>query len=164
MPKCTNCQGDGFVVYYEDGRQVQDVCYHCGTTGFVSEEQDARDTITQRIEKIACDNVARWRAARDNDPECENWAFCAAERARERVLELTLHGRGQDVPGIAGTGYAGFNAMVEYVNYEKVSRGKTDDERQAGRYHSTLFGSGRDTIKRGIVVLNDLMKRNSIQI
>lgn len=87
-----------------------------------------------------------------------------AQNARAAMLELAVTGRGQDIPGVPGTAYAAFNAMVEYVNYERTARGETDDARQAGRFESTLFGSGGRLISTGIDVLNQYLVDHSIQV
>lgn len=97
------------------------------------------------------------------DPE-EGKSKSRAENARAQLMSLALTGRGQDIPGVAGTAYSAFNALVEYANYERTSRGKTDELKQANRFQSTLFGNSDKLIIKGTEVLNRFMVDNSIQV
>lgn len=87
-----------------------------------------------------------------------------AENSRGKLLSLALTGRGQDIPGVAGTAYSAFNGLTEYVNYERSSRGKDNLDRQSSRFQSTLFGSGQMLIDRGIGILNGFLVDHNIQV
>jgi len=87
-----------------------------------------------------------------------------SENARNQLVSLSLTGVGQDIPGVAGTAYAALNGLTEYVNYHRTARGKDDDKKQAGRFHSTLFGSGRRLIETGVETLNGFLVEKGIQV
>jgi phage/plasmid-like protein (TIGR03299 family) len=69
--------------------------------------------------------------------------------AIDRFVELYYAGRGQDIPGVRGTAYAGFNAATEYL--DNFARVKTDDyiwtqnsvEAQDHRLYRSWFGKGQ---------------------
>jgi len=87
-----------------------------------------------------------------------------AENARAQLMSLAITGRGQDIPGVAGTGYAALNALTEYANYHRSSRGKTEEAQQANRFQSTLFGSSNKLIATGRNILNDFLVDHAIQV
>lgn len=60
-----------------------------------------------------------------------------AENILEEVSHLFERGKGNDLPGVRGTAWAGFNAITEYVDYKRSTRGEGDQ-----RTKSLLFGSG----------------------
>lgn len=66
-----------------------------------------------------------------------------AVKNRGRLLKLFEGGRGQDIPGVSGTFWAAYNAVTEYANYQRTTRGG-----QEVRFESSLFGSGADFIDR----------------
>jgi hypothetical protein len=76
--KCSQCV-NGRVSYEEDGRMVEDACYHCGETGIVDEEIAFEDRMNGVAAVLANRYVAAEREAANNDPEGEGWAFRAAE-------------------------------------------------------------------------------------
>jgi hypothetical protein len=38
--ECPQCDGYGYILIEEDGREVQHACYHCGTMGRVNYDPD----------------------------------------------------------------------------------------------------------------------------
>lgn len=97
-------------------------------------------------------------------PDPENGKKTRAENARNKLIGLAVTGRGQEIPGVAGTGYAALNALTEYANYERSSRGKTDADRQAGRFQATLFGSSYRLINKGVEILGGYLSDAGIQV
>ena len=83
MPTCKRCNGSGYEYYEEDGRNVRDACYHCGTTGCVDEELDFLDRLRDVANALAYCHVSDYKRARNSNDEdsCfeEDFAFCAAE-------------------------------------------------------------------------------------
>jgi len=79
MISCTQCGGEGRTPEREGDHLVEAPCYHCGTTGQISEELAGHDELGALAGWLACQSVAEERAARNEDPEGEDWAFCAAE-------------------------------------------------------------------------------------
>ena len=97
-------------------------------------------------------------------PDPENGNKTRAENARNKLIGLALTGRGQDIPGVAGTAYAAMNALTEYANYERSTRGKTNAEKQASRFQATLFGASNKLINQGIGILGGFLSDVGIQI
>ena len=85
-----------------------------------------------------------------------------AANARQKLLSLAVTGVGQDIPGVAGTGYAAYNAVTEYVNYHRSSRG--GDAAQERRFESALMGSGDDFVQASVIQLGDYLKQDGIQV
>lgn len=64
-------------------------------------------------------------------------------RILEKVIPLFEKGRGNDMPGIAGTYWAAYNAVNEYLQYE---RGETNE----GRMDSIWFGASASLNKKAL--------------
>jgi hypothetical protein len=79
MPTCGRCGGSGRETYEEDGRQVTDACYHCGTTGQIDDDLAWHDRLMVCAGVIALAEESEYRHWRNNDPEGEDYDFCAAE-------------------------------------------------------------------------------------
>jgi hypothetical protein len=80
--KCSRCYGEGSrrsLDPEEEDRGIEDLCYHCGGSGRVDEETARHDAKAALIASLAAEMVRAEKKARDEDPEGENWAFCAAE-------------------------------------------------------------------------------------
>jgi phage/plasmid-like protein (TIGR03299 family) len=73
----------------------------------------------------------------------------AGERVLNSVTRLFEDGRGSDIPEIRGTWWAGYNAIAEYLSYE---RGKCNDI----RLDSLWFGQNRLTNDRALQVARKL--------
>ena len=84
------------------------------------------------------------------------------ENNRARLLSLAATGRGQDIPGVAGTGYAAYNAVTEYVNYYRSSKG--GDEAQERRFESAMMGSGDALVHNAVAQLDTYLKQDGIQV
>ncbi|MBN2258103.1 MAG: DUF932 domain-containing protein [Anaerolineaceae bacterium] len=97
------------------------------------------------------------------DPE-EGKNKTRAENARNELMALSVTGRGQDIPGVAGTAYAALNGLTEYVNYHRSTRGDDAYGRQANRFQATLFGSGAAMINQGLQVLGGFATKAGIQV
>lgn len=69
-----------------------------------------------------------------------------AENTRLELANLFTDGRGQTLPGVRGTGWAAYSAVVEFANYFRASRG--GDAAQERRFESSLFGSGDQLIQK----------------
>jgi hypothetical protein len=53
MPKCRSCDGEGYVYIEEDGRNIQDACYHCATTGEVDDDVEWADRLSAVAHTLA---------------------------------------------------------------------------------------------------------------
>jgi len=87
-----------------------------------------------------------------------------AEKARNELMSLALTGKGQDIPGVAGTGYAALNAVTEYTNFKRSSRGKDELTKQGNRFRSTLFGQSAKMIVGAAGILNEFLVDKGIQV
>lgn len=66
-----------------------------------------------------------------------------AEKLYQKIEPLFVKGRGNDLPGVAGTYWAGYNAIAEHLIYD---RGKSNDIRT----DSLWFGQGGTFNKRAL--------------
>lgn len=79
MVTCSFCGGKGYC-YYDDGEhRGNDACYHCGTTGKVSEDVDFSDRLMQVAYTIAYAKEKAYRKYCDEDPDGDGYALHAAE-------------------------------------------------------------------------------------
>ncbi len=73
------------------------------------------------------------------------------QNVRNDISELYYDGTGQDIPGVAGTGWAAYNAVVEYANYHRKARGGNQQER---RFESSVLGDSSRLIKRAVAEIS----------
>jgi hypothetical protein len=64
------------VTVEEDGRMIEDACYHCGNTGVISEDEAQADRVTALCERIAGEIV---HARQERDKQDEEYGLAAAE-------------------------------------------------------------------------------------
>jgi len=76
---CGRCGGEGYTSEYEDGMEVRDACYHCGTTGKVDSETAFEDRFSSLVGHLAGVRVSDWQKDMNSSPDGENVAFMAAE-------------------------------------------------------------------------------------
>lgn len=67
------------------------------------------------------------------------------QKVRDDISKLYYEGTGQDIPGVAGTGWAAYNAVVEYSNYHRRTRGENQQEK---RFVASMFGGSHALIQR----------------
>lgn len=65
-----------------------------------------------------------------------------AKNVRHELTRLFEEGKGQDIPRIRHSAWAAFNAVTEYVDHHRSSRGNSDLEIRGNRLKSAWFGSG----------------------
>lgn len=75
------------------------------------------------------------------DPE-EDKNNVRAKNIREGLQCLFETGIGHDDPTIKGTSWLAFNAVTEYIDHHRSTRGNDDTDRASRRLNSIWFGSG----------------------
>lgn len=75
-------------------------------------------------------------------PNPENSENRRAKNVREKLFRLFESGVGQDVAEVRGTAWAAFNAVTEFVDHIRSTRGIDSRDRAARRLDSAWFGSG----------------------
>ncbi len=74
-----------------------------------------------------------------DNPEGES---SRTKNVRQEMLRLFEEGIGHDMPAIRHTTWTALNAVTEYVDHARSTRGKTSVERASNRLESSWFGSG----------------------
>ncbi len=77
--KCPKCEGGWRIEFEEGAGDIRTPCYHCGNSGFITEDEYFKDRLRGVAESLSWDIVHARIAARNADPEGEDWRFCAAE-------------------------------------------------------------------------------------
>jgi phage/plasmid-like protein (TIGR03299 family) len=75
-------------------------------------------------------------------PDSPDGPSARTTNVREELFRLFERGRGHDLPGIRHTTWAAFNAVTEYVDHHRSTRGRSIQERASNRLESAWFGSG----------------------
>lgn len=75
------------------------------------------------------------------DPE-EGKDNARAKNVREEFHRLFEQGIGHDDPAIKGTSWMALNAVTEYIDHRRSTRGKDETDRASRRLDSIWFGSG----------------------
>ncbi|WP_337175419.1 DUF932 domain-containing protein [Paludisphaera sp.] len=84
-----------------------------------------------------------------------------AQNTRDELFRLYEQGKGQDIPQIRGTTWAAFNAVTEYTDHYRPTRGKEDFDRAAGRLDSAWFGSGSRLKQRAFELALEMAASNN---
>lgn len=83
-----------------------------------------------------------YRTLVPDNPEAESNA--RTENIRASMLRSFENGRGNRLPGVAGTWWAAYNGTTEYVDHDRSSRGTDESTRRSNRLSSIWFGSGAE--------------------
>ena len=103
------------------------------------------DDLGERINRLA----SHYPSGRQLDvyfkslyPDHEEGQNRRSENIRSKLLQLFENGVGQDIPQIRHTSWAAFNAVTEFVDHHRSTRGQTPVEKASRRLESAWFGSG----------------------
>jgi phage/plasmid-like protein (TIGR03299 family) len=102
-------------------------------------ESDMRDIVDQIIPQPP------------KDIEASKRLRTVREITANKIVELYHNGTGQDINGVAGTGWAAYNAVVEFFNYYKKARNVRQQER---RFESSLLGDSFNLINKAMIAIN----------
>lgn len=75
-------------------------------------------------------------------PDSPEGPSTRAKNIREEFLRLFEQGIGHNMPEIRHTTWTALNAVTEYVDHYRSTRGKTTHDRASNRLESAWFGSG----------------------
>jgi len=113
--------------------------------GIVSVGTEIFEIAAKRLAQVQVTSSA-WKAYLRNlglAPKEEEGVASHAAKVMEEVSALFEKGRGNDMPGVKGTWWAGFNAVAEYADYYRSPKASPEN-----RAKSLLFGSGADLKRR----------------
>ena len=75
-------------------------------------------------------------------PDSEDVKNRRAQNVRHELFRLFENGMGQDIAETKLTSWAAFNAVTEFVDHHRSTRGQTEQEQASRRLKSAWFGSG----------------------
>jgi phage/plasmid-like protein (TIGR03299 family) len=75
-------------------------------------------------------------------PDRNSTSNSRSKNIRSQLLHLFEHGRGQNIPQTRLTAWSAFNAVTEFVDHHRSSRGPNESTKRANRLNSAWFGSG----------------------
>jgi phage/plasmid-like protein (TIGR03299 family) len=144
------CQNTLNMALSGEGEELHTSLRHTASLGLkVDEVRQALGIINAKFDlfesaakRLAHEQVTptAWKTYLENlglAPKKEEDGTSHATKVMEEVSALFDKGRGNNLPGVKGTWWAGFNAVAEYVDYYRNPKGL-----QENRAKSLLFGSG----------------------
>ena len=75
-------------------------------------------------------------------PDSPDGESSRTKNVRQEMLRLFEQGIGHDIPEIRHTTWTALNAVTEYVDHYRSTRGKSSTDRASNRLESAWFGSG----------------------
>jgi phage/plasmid-like protein (TIGR03299 family) len=102
-------------------------------------EREAERMINEQLTLTEFDKITA-RLFDVKDPQDESPREATFREHRTGTLHTLWHGDTQ--ANIAGTRYAGYNVITEYVDHHSIARGKSEDARSASRAVSAVLGDG----------------------
>jgi len=106
-------------------------------------------------------NLTTWRKFLDElipVPEEDGRSKSLIEGQHENLTALFESGRGQEIAGVRGTGWAALNALTEYTTHERTTRGANDGIRAERRFEANMMGSGASFTQGGIRLLGSMVQ------
>jgi phage/plasmid-like protein (TIGR03299 family) len=90
------------------------------------------------------------------DSDDEDASNARAEKARDEIKAIYQHGRGADIPGVRGSGWGAYCAVVGYSNYRRTKKEGLGAQEQ--RFETSLIGTGNELIQKATKLLNAYME------
>jgi phage/plasmid-like protein (TIGR03299 family) len=84
-----------------------------------------------------------------------------AKNVRDSLYNLFERGKGQEIPAIRHSAWAAFNAVTEFVDHHRSTRGRSDHERGSNRLDSAWFGSGNRLKQQAFRLALDMASSNN---
>ena len=75
-------------------------------------------------------------------PDRDGLVNARSKNIRAQLFHLFEHGRGQNIPETRLTAWSAFNAVTEFVDHHRSSRGADESSKRENRLNSAWFGSG----------------------
>ncbi len=103
------------------------------------------DDASEKINRLASYYPTRpqldeyFRSLYPDKDEVENHR---SRKTREKLFQLFEFGRGQNIPQTRLTAWSAFNAVTEYVDHHRLSRGGNQRQQASKRLKSAWFGTG----------------------
>lgn len=134
-------RGQGVSIMHK-GNLVSKVAEAQNVLGFAKRFYDSLD---EKINRLAQHYPSRkqldnyFAALYPETPDTKNQRV---KNIRKNLEYLFENGRGQNIPETKLTTWTAFNAVTEFVDHHRSTRGKTEDEKISRRFESSWFGSG----------------------
>jgi phage/plasmid-like protein (TIGR03299 family) len=94
-------------------------------------------------------------------PDPEDAHPARAQNTRDELFRLYEAGKGQDILEIRGTTWAAFNAVTEYADHHRPTRGRDDFDRASNRLDSSWFGTGSRLKQRAFRLALEMAASNN---
>jgi hypothetical protein len=91
--KCGRCE-NGTSYWDEDGKTVQDTCYHCGGTGMISEEESEHDQDSAVADTLAS-ALVNWKFSQAEDADGDN-GYDFGLIAAENMMTVSEYKKGME--------------------------------------------------------------------
>ncbi len=89
-------------------------------------------------------------------PDPEDRHAARAQNVRTELTRLFEEGAGADIPQVRHTLWAGYNAVSEWIDHHRPTRGRDDADRAENRLASSLFGTGARLKARAFDLAHDM--------
>ncbi|WP_337175107.1 DUF932 domain-containing protein [Paludisphaera sp.] len=93
-------------------------------------------------------------------PDPEDGNASRARNVRDTLHGLFEGGKGQEIPAIRHSSWAAFNAVTEFVDHLRSTRGRSEQERGGNRLESAWFGSGNRLKQHAFRLALDMAANN----
>lgn len=93
-------------------------------------------------------------------PDPAEGSSTRAKNVRDTLYNLFERGKGQEIPAIRHSSWAAFNAVTEFVDHHRSTRGRTEHERGSNRLDSAWFGSGNKLKQHAFRLALDMAANN----